>query len=60
VPHYEVKDGRWTEKSLVDYLTILSEFECCELKGGSVLRLLLDAESLGAFGPQKRDEGLFG
>ena len=46
-------DGLWTEKSLNEYLVMLSVFKSCELKGVNVLRFLLKAESNGSFWPQK-------
>jgi predicted RecB family nuclease len=44
-------DGRWTEKSLDEYLVMLSAFQSCELRGGNAWNLLLSAESEGAFMP---------
>jgi hypothetical protein len=46
-------DGLWTERSLDEYLVMLSDFKSCELKGRNVLRYLLDAEANGGFWPQK-------
>ena len=45
-------DGQWSEKSLEEYLVMLSVFKSCELRGVNVLRFLLEAESDGCFWPQ--------
>jgi class 3 adenylate cyclase len=42
-------DGRFTEKSLSDYLVILGVFQTCEYQGGKVLDFLRSGETSFAF-----------
>ncbi len=42
-------DGRFTKNSVRDYLVILSAFQTCEYRGGSVLKFLLSGKTSFAF-----------
>ena len=42
-------DGRFTKKSVRDYLTILSVVQTCEYQGEKVLKFLLDGETRFTF-----------